>query len=99
MAKKPAFFVVSAARTDDGAPAYLKSNKTWSGVLRDAAVVDNPSVADELLQFARSQERQVCDPYVVKVDRDGQGAPLPVSARERIRADGPTTRLRRPDPA
>jgi hypothetical protein len=43
------------------------------------------------------QERIVCDPYAIQVSLTSEGLD-PLSARETIRATGPTTRLRRPDP-
>jgi hypothetical protein len=39
----------------------------------------------------------ISDPYVIEVRAEG-GAIDPLSARERIRASGPTVRIRRPDP-
>ena len=43
-----------------------------------------------------NDQRQVCDPYAFKVEvRDGKIDPL--SVRETIRSQGPTTPLRRPD--
>lgn len=97
MAKKLDTFVVTASLTDDGSPAYLTSDRQWSRQLSRAAVLD-AGAADALLELARGQERHVCDPYRVAVAVQA-GAPVAASARERIRAEGPTTRLRRPDPS
>jgi hypothetical protein len=49
-----------------------------------------------MLEQAARQERVVCDPYFfdVRVQRE---LLEPLSARERIRAQGPSTRVRRPD--
>lgn len=99
MAKKTPYLVVTASRTDDGAPVYFRAqSKDWSEQIAEASVVQGESVADELVAVARAQERAVCDPYPMYVDRAEGGAAVPVSARERIRSEGPTTPLRRPDP-
>lgn len=98
MGKKDEFpQVVTASLTDDGAPAYLRANGTWSPVLVEAAVIENKQQLEELLHSAVVQERQVCDPYGMPVARV-DGTVAPTTTRERIRAEGPTTRLRRPDP-
>jgi hypothetical protein len=51
---------------------------------------------DQLLEQAAGQERVVCDPYFFEV-RVQSEAIEPLSARELIRARGPSTRVRRPD--
>lgn len=96
MAKKLDTFVVTASLTDDGAPAYMTADKGWTRELSGAAVLDAGG-AEGLLAVALGQERQVCDPYTVAVAVDA-GSAVAATARERIRAEGPTTRLRRPDP-
>ncbi|MDH5676453.1 MAG: DUF2849 domain-containing protein [Myxococcales bacterium] len=97
MAKFTPQFVVTGNLTDDGSVTYLKLDRGWTPRLDEAAVVESEGVGQELLQAARAEERQVCDPYLMKVR--ALGAVIePLSARERIRAEGPTTRLRRPDP-
>jgi len=97
MAQRAALFVVTANLTDDGSVAYMKADKTWTPRLSEAAVLEGKGAVDEWLEVATTQERAVCDPYAMKVGlQDGRAVPL--SARERIRSDGPTTRLRRPDP-
>jgi hypothetical protein len=53
---------------------------------------------DRLLAQAEKQQRIVCDPYVFDVRVEPGGTIDPLSARERIRAFGPSTRVRRPDP-
>lgn len=98
MPKKATHQVITANFTDDGAVAYLRADRSWARTLAEAAVVDSPSVVEELLRVASVDERTVCDPYAMSVAvEDGKVRPL--SARERIRRDGPTTRLRRPDPS
>jgi len=98
MPKQATHQVITASFTDDGAVAYLRADRSWARALSEAAVVDSPSVVEELLRVAAADERTVCDPYAVEVSVDG-GQIAPLTARERIRRDGPTTRLRRPDPA
>jgi len=93
---KSELFVVSASLTDDGSPAYMRADHTWSAKLADAAPAEKTAV-EPMLTVALTHERQVCDPYSVKVRLEG-GTPVATSAREQIRATGPTTRVRRPDP-
>jgi Protein of unknown function (DUF2849) len=89
-------FVISAQLTDTGAPAYLTRSGQWSPDLQAAVPVESEAERDTLLDSALRQERLVCDPYFFDVRLEG-GAIDPLSARERIRAEGPTTRIRRPD--
>ncbi len=91
-------FVVTANTTDAGVPVYLRADRSWSSTLSDAHATADESERDDLLAFARSQEREVCDPYAFKVNLEG-GAAVATTARERIRSQGPTTPLRRPDAA
>ena len=97
MAKRAAtHFVISANLTDTGAPAYLTADGAWSPDLQKAVTAETEAERDELLARALRQERLVCDPYFFDV-RLEDGSIDPLSARERIRALGPTTRVRRPD--
>jgi hypothetical protein len=89
-------FVISASLTDTGAPVYLTSEGTWSPDLQRAVTVDTEAERDRLVQQALGQERLVCDPYFFDVRVEG-GVIDPLSAREYIRAAGPTVRIRRPD--
>jgi hypothetical protein len=90
-------YVISAQLLENGAPTYLAAHGVWSKNLQDALTVVTDEERDALLAQAGKQERIVCDPYFfdVRVARD---AIDPLSARERIRAFGPSTRVRRPDP-
>ena len=94
--KSPSLFVVSASLTDDGSPPYMRADGSWSPKLSEASAVDDDALKP-MLEAALTEERKVCDPYGVRVRLDG-GTPVAVSAREEIRATGPTTRVRRPDP-
>jgi len=89
-------FVITANTTDAGAPVYLRSDRTWSAALTDAHAVGSEDERDDLLSHAQTQEHHVCDPYAFKVNVEG-GAAVATTARERIRSQGPTSPLRRPD--
>ena len=91
-------YVISAQRLDSGAPAYLTASGAWSTQLRDALTVVTDEERDALLAQAEEQQGIVCDPYFFDV-RVERSTIEPLSARERIRAFGPTTRVRRPDAA
>jgi hypothetical protein len=89
-------FVISANFTDSGAPAYLAADGKWVREFQRSATIETESERDALLNRALEQERLVCDPYFFDVRVEG-GVIDPISTRERIRADGPTVRIRRPD--
>ncbi len=98
MAKvKGTHHVVSASLTGTGAPAYLKSDGSWASTLSEAAPFHSPEEAEARAKTAdRSDQRLVCDPYTFTVLL-ADGTPQPISERERIRAEGPSVRVRRPD--
>jgi hypothetical protein len=98
MAKtKPTHFVVSAALTSSGAPAYLKADGSWTSDLTEAQPVPSKDEAQQLaVQADLEQQAVVCDPYCFPV-RFEQGAIDALSARENIRAKGPSVPIRRPD--
>lgn len=89
-------FVISASFTESGAPAYLTPDGSWSRDLQAAAAVGTEAERDALLERALRNEREVCDAYFFDVSVDG-GVIDPLSTRERIRAEGPSVRIRRPD--
>jgi len=89
-------FVISASLTDTGAPTYLARDGGWTRDLQAALPVGSEAERDTLLEAALGQERLVSDPYFFDVRLEGSAID-PLSARERIRAEGPTTRIRRPD--
>ncbi len=91
-------FVITANTTDAGVPVYLRADTTWSTSLHEAHAVQSESERDALLDAARTQERDVCDPYAFKVNLE-RGSAVATTARERIRSQGPTTPLRRADAA
>ncbi|MGH1346458.1 MAG: DUF2849 domain-containing protein [Nannocystales bacterium] len=91
-------FVITANTTDAGAPVYLRPDRTWSSALSDAHAVGSEDERDDLLSHAQTQEHDVCDPYAFKVNVEA-GSAVATTTRERIRAQGPTSPLRRPDTA
>jgi hypothetical protein len=88
-----AHWIVTANRLLDGGVVYRTAERGWSEALEDAAVGDE-AVAEAELQRARGDEHVICDPYRIDVGLEG-GRPVPLSVRERIRAEGPLPTLRR----
>ena len=86
--------ILTASATRDGQPLYRQASGGWTPVLAKARVLDDRDAAASQLDAARREEAMVCDPYLIEVDAS-QGAPVPVSFRERIRATGPTVPLHR----
>jgi Protein of unknown function (DUF2849) len=89
-------FVITANLTDDGSPAYLRDDGTWSTRFPEALVTSDETERDALVAKAEGQQRLVCDPYAFKVVL-GSAGPEATTVRERIRASGPTTPIRRAD--
>lgn len=93
---KPTHYVITGGSTDDGAVAYLRADGSWTGKLDEAGAWATEAEAETHRVVAKKQERRVCDPYVFGV-RVEAGVIDPMTAREAIRAKGPTTPIRRPD--
>lgn len=91
-------FVITANRTDDGSAVYMRIDGSWAPRLREAWATTSEDVRDAAVARARTQERVVCDPYSFKVVIGPEG-PRATNVREQIRGVGPTSPLRRPDPA
>ncbi|RLB52409.1 MAG: hypothetical protein DRJ42_14950 [Deltaproteobacteria bacterium] len=81
-------FIVTANRTADGRAVYLAADRTFSECLDDAHWAPDEAGQEPQLLWARAQEFDVCDPYVMSVRRSREGL-APTSAREHIRAAGP----------
>jgi hypothetical protein len=96
MSDEPSLFVVSAATTDEGAPVYLSKDGSWTRDLQAADPVDAETSERLVRERSEQDQRAVCDPYAFKVGVEGRKID-PLTVREAIRAEGPTTRLRRPD--
>lgn len=89
-------FVISASFLNSGAPAYLTGSGEWSRDLQRALLIEGEAERDARLARALEEERVVCDPFFFDVRLEGSVID-PISTRERIRAEGPTVRIRRPD--
>ena len=85
--------ILTANRLDDGAVVYLTRAGGWSEWLEDGEVADSEARAVELLRLGAAlvAARQVVDPYLIAVRRDGYGVE-PLGQREIIRAKGPSIR-------
>lgn len=97
MSKSPTHFIVTANFTADGSVAYRRADGSWSTQLADAGLFpDEAATAPIVAAVVRGEQRLISDPYPVDVHVGDQGIEA-TSARERIRATGPTIPLRRPD--
>ena len=94
MASLSPHFIVSASRLADGSVAYLRRDRSWSERFEDAERFADPAARDAALTAAKADEANVCNAHVVElaVADDGKVA---LSARERLRRDGPDAVRRR----
>lgn len=83
--------MITGNATDDGAPIYLRGDGSWTRVLSEGKACEGDELAAALAR-AKTQQRLVCDPYVIDV-KLVDGRPAPTNVRERIRASGPTVLL------
>jgi hypothetical protein len=97
MSEKNESQIITASTTESGAVTYFRADATWTSEIDEAAVLEPGPELDEMLRKAAAQEREVCDPYPMSVRVEG-GKIEPVSVRERIRLQGPSTPVRRGDP-
>ena len=92
-------WVVTAKFTDDAGNAWRRADGTWSRQLADAGLyTDEAAAKAQCVDTVAKEQREISDPYVIEVHA-ANGTIDPLTARERIRATGPTIRVRRPDPA
>lgn len=86
----PNAWVVTGKFTDDATNVYRRADGTWSRDLQQAGLVDSEAAAKaHAANAVANEQRLITDPYVIEVyAADGKIDPL--SARERIRATGPT---------
>lgn len=97
MSKPVTQFIVTANYTDDGAVAYRRADGSWTRVFAEAGTFATEDEAKPAVAHADAKEqRLVADPYAIDVEAGAQGL-VPLTARERIRAYGPTIPMRRPD--
>jgi len=87
-------WAVTANGLTDGAAVYLRADRLWSSLLAEAWTADSEEAAESVLGWARQQEHVVCDPYVLRLRREGARV-VAFSARERTRAEGPGPTLAR----
>ena len=96
MAKLPLKWIVTGNFTADGAVAYLRGDGGFGRSLTDAQLFETKDAAEAARLTTLSAEREVSDPYLTEVGVAPQGLDA-LSARERIRDQGPSIRVRRPD--
>lgn len=81
---------VTANRLGDGAVVYRRADGAWTTRLNDADRIEDAQ-ADERLDEAAGDAREVAGAYLI--DLDDNGAPAGrARIREEIRRDGPTVR-------
>ena len=91
-------WVVTGKFTDDAANAWRRADGTWSRQLAEAGLYTEEAAAKaQVVESIAKEQREITDPYVIEVYA-ADGTIDPLTARERIRATGPTVRVRRPDP-
>ncbi len=90
--------VITANRLDDGEVVYFTEARTWTLTLGESLVIGQDDDLDPWLGAAQSDigRRVVVDVYPFDVAVRGDGGQTPsieaLSAREKIRAKGPTIR-------
>jgi len=89
-----ALWTVTANFLADGGVAYMTADRAWTRDLQQAATVDSKEGLEPLLSWASAQEHDICDPYALELAREADRL-VPLSARERIRAEGPEPTLAR----
>ena len=92
-------WVVTGKFTDDANNVWRRADGTWTRQLAEAGLYTEEAAAKaQVAESVAKEQRLITDPYVIEVYA-ANGAIDPLTARERIRATGPTVRVRRPDPA
>ena len=92
----PTHWIVTGNFTEDGAVAWRRADGTWSRRIADSGLVDEPMAKAQSTHASATEQREICDPYGIEVHVSGDTID-PLTARQRIRANGPTIQLRRPD--
>jgi hypothetical protein len=88
---------VTAKFTEDGSNAWRRADGSWSHTLDDAGLLaDEATAKAHAASTVANEQRLISDPYVIEV-ASNDGTIEALSTRERIRATGPTIRIRRPD--
>ena len=94
---KGTHFVITANFLGSGAPAYRRKDGTWATDLQEAHPAETDAERDLMVADAAREEREVADAYAFAVRLIGSVID-PLTAREEIRAKGPSVAYRRPDP-
>lgn len=83
--------IVTANRLRDGVVVFLTETSEWTSDIARAAVARDAEAGTRLLAIGTvaAAESRVVEPYLTAVTEDGD-AIVPVSLRERIRAQGLT---------
>jgi len=89
-------YVVTGNLTEEGCVAYLRADDTWATTIAEAHAFESKEQAEAKLAEVKAAESVVTEPYVFEAERSGDTI-KPISAREILRAEGPSTRLRRPE--
>ena len=90
-------WVVTGKFTEDGANAWRRRDGSWSRQIAEAGLLDDEASGKaHVAHTVANEQREISDPYVIEVYADGETIDA-LTARERIRANGPTVPLRRPD--
>ena len=99
MKSKDSLKVLTANRLTDGEAVWFGADGQWIETLQGAEAAETPELIEALEAVAARDvaANLVIDAAIIDVRRV-DGSLSPVRLRERIRATGPTTRLRRPDP-
>jgi len=93
MPKQQLKWVITASFTADGTVAYLKADGSFSPKLADASVFERKEDAEAARKQAAQTEAVVTDPYLMQVAGESSDSAQPsdvLTARERIRSQGPT---------
>ena len=93
---KGTHFVITANFLASGGPAYRRSDGSWSTALQDAHPAATEPERDAIVAEAVREESEVADAYAFPVRLEGSLID-PLTAREEIRAKGPSVAYRRPD--
>lgn len=83
---------ITANHLKGGQVVFFASNGVWSEKIEDIALFEDKEALGEALTAASKDEERQIVVGVYDIDMEvGNGAPVPVKLRERIRAEGPTT--------
>ncbi|MDQ3364158.1 MAG: DUF2849 domain-containing protein [Myxococcota bacterium] len=90
-------WIVTGNFTETGGVAWRRADGTWSHHIADAGLLADEATAKQLAAASlATEQREISDPYGIEVHAEGTTID-PLTARQRIRANGPTIPLRRPD--